>query len=129
VTDISFNRHGDMYLTDSFRATVYEIPADTDELRLLVMLLQGRLSEWHHLVSGRKAVVRDHSSNGRQETSVLLPDENERPFSFATMWERWQGAGQKLLDTCTMFTTNANEVFRLVHDRMPVILHPEDYEF
>lgn len=52
----------------------------------------------------------------------------ERPFGFAGLWERWEGEGGKVLNSCTILTTEANEVLRPVHDRMPVILHPEDYE-
>jgi putative SOS response-associated peptidase YedK len=33
-----------------------------------------------------------------------------------------------MVETCTILTTEANEVLRPVHDRMPVILHTEDYE-
>jgi putative SOS response-associated peptidase YedK len=32
------------------------------------------------------------------------------------------------MNSCTILTTEANEGLRLVHDRMPVILHPDDYE-
>ena len=53
---------------------------------------------------------------------------DERPFGFAGLWERWEGEGGEVLDSCTIMTTEANEVLRPVHDRMPVILHPEDYE-
>ncbi len=41
VNDIAFNRRGEVYITDSLSGAVYEIPADTDELRLLVNLEQG----------------------------------------------------------------------------------------
>jgi putative SOS response-associated peptidase YedK len=50
-----------------------------------------------------------------------------RPFGFAGLWERWEGEGGELLDSCTILTTEANEALRPVHDRMPVILHPEEY--
>ena len=53
---------------------------------------------------------------------------DERPFGFAGLWERWEGEGGEVLNSCTILTTEANEVLRPVHDRMPVILHPEDYE-
>jgi putative SOS response-associated peptidase YedK len=53
---------------------------------------------------------------------------DERPFGFAGLWERWQGAGGEAIESCTILTTEANEVLRPVHDRMPVILHPGDYE-
>jgi putative SOS response-associated peptidase YedK len=52
---------------------------------------------------------------------------NERPFGFAGLWERWEGQGGEAIDSCTILTTEANEVLRPVHDRMPVILHPQEY--
>jgi putative SOS response-associated peptidase YedK len=53
---------------------------------------------------------------------------DERPFGFAGLWERWEGEGGEVINSCAILTTEANEVLRPVHDRMPVILHPEDYE-
>ncbi len=52
----------------------------------------------------------------------------ERPFGFAGLWERWKGEGDQVINSCTILTTEANEVLQPVHDRMPVILHPDDYE-
>jgi putative SOS response-associated peptidase YedK len=52
---------------------------------------------------------------------------NEQPFAFAGLWENWQSDGERI-NSCTIITTEANELLRQVHDRMPVILHPEDYE-
>ena len=51
----------------------------------------------------------------------------DRPFGFAGLWETWEGEGHTIT-SCTILTTEANEVLRPVHERMPVILHPEDYE-
>ena len=48
-------------------------------------------------------------------------------FAIAGLWERWEGDG-KPLETCTLLTTEANELLAPYHDRMPVILRPEDYE-
>lgn len=50
-------------------------------------------------------------------------------FGFAGLWEEWldKETGE-LLETCTIITTEANEVLKPVHERMPVILRPEDYE-
>lgn len=53
---------------------------------------------------------------------------DERPFGFAGLWEKWEGEGGRVVNSCTILTTEANEVLQPVHDRMPVILHPEDYE-
>jgi putative SOS response-associated peptidase YedK len=53
---------------------------------------------------------------------------DETPFGFAGLWEQWEGNGREVINSCTILTTEANEVLRSVHDRMPVILHPGDYE-
>jgi putative SOS response-associated peptidase YedK len=52
---------------------------------------------------------------------------DESPFGFAGLWERWEGQGREAINSCTILTTEANEVLLPVHDRMPVILHPEEY--
>ncbi|MBV8857547.1 MAG: SOS response-associated peptidase [Acidobacteria bacterium] len=53
---------------------------------------------------------------------------DERPFGFAGLWERWEGEGGEVINSGAILTTEANEALRPVHDRMPVILHPDDYE-
>jgi putative SOS response-associated peptidase YedK len=53
---------------------------------------------------------------------------DKSPFGFAGLWERWQGVGGQVIESCTILTTEANEVLSPVHDRMPVILHSGDYE-
>jgi putative SOS response-associated peptidase YedK len=52
---------------------------------------------------------------------------NGAPFGFAGLWERWESA-DGVLETCTILTTEANELVAETHDRMPVILHPETYD-
>ena len=52
---------------------------------------------------------------------------DESPFGFAGLWEQWKGEEGQVINSCTILTTEANEVLRPVHDRMPVILHPDDY--
>ena len=50
-------------------------------------------------------------------------------FGFAGLWEEWTDKQTgETLETCTIITTEANEVLESVHDRMPVILKPEDYD-
>jgi putative SOS response-associated peptidase YedK len=45
------------------------------------------------------------------------------PFAFAGLYEEWRD-----VLTCTIITTEANELLRPLHERMPVILPPEDYD-
>jgi putative SOS response-associated peptidase YedK len=49
------------------------------------------------------------------------------PFAFAGLWERWD-KGEEPIESCTLITTEANGVVGQVHDRMPVILMPENYD-
>ena len=47
---------------------------------------------------------------------------DDRPFAFAGLWETWRG-DDELVVTCTMLTTEPNEIVRSVgHHRMPVLL-------
>lgn len=54
--------------------------------------------------------------------------EDGKPFAFAGLWEHWEGAEGEVIESCTILTTEANDVLRPIHDRMPVILDPKDYD-
>jgi putative SOS response-associated peptidase YedK len=43
------------------------------------------------------------------------------------LWERWNRGGDPI-DSCTILTTDGNDVVGSIHDRMPVILDPGDYD-
>ncbi|HET9442764.1 MAG TPA: SOS response-associated peptidase [Acidimicrobiales bacterium] len=53
------------------------------------------------------------------------------PMVFAGLWELWREPGApedaEPLRTCTIVTTDANDLVRRVHDRMPVVLAPQDW--
>jgi putative SOS response-associated peptidase YedK len=53
---------------------------------------------------------------------------DERLFAFAGLWEKWRTPEGQSLESCSILTTQANELLGAVHDRMPVILHPETYD-
>lgn len=49
-------------------------------------------------------------------------------FAFAGLWDRWRAPAGQTVETCTILTTRPNSLIADVHDRMPVIVRPEDYE-
>ena len=53
---------------------------------------------------------------------------NGEPFALAGIWENWKRPGsEEWVRTFAIITTNSNELVSAIHDRMPVILAPEDY--
>jgi putative SOS response-associated peptidase YedK len=52
---------------------------------------------------------------------------DDRPFAFAGLWERWEGPTGPV-ETCCILTTEANELVRPAHDRMPAILERGYFE-
>ena len=54
--------------------------------------------------------------------------EHHEPFAFAGLWERWNSPEGEPIETCTIITTEANELAATVHDRMPVILSASQYD-
>ena len=52
---------------------------------------------------------------------------NDDPFGFAGLWECWHDAQGNPVESCTVLTTEANELMQPLHDRMPVILQPEAF--
>jgi putative SOS response-associated peptidase YedK len=48
-------------------------------------------------------------------------------FAIAGLWEYWRREEQ-VIQSCTLLTTDANDLVRPLHDRMPVIVPPEFYD-
>ncbi|MGJ0517176.1 MAG: SOS response-associated peptidase [Methylomicrobium sp.] len=49
------------------------------------------------------------------------------PMALAGLWERWRSPKGGDLESCSIIVTEANELMRPIHDRMPVILAPGDW--
>lgn len=56
------------------------------------------------------------------------------PMVFAGLWELWHDPAKpededaEPLRTCTIVTTDANDLLAPIHDRMPVVLSPADWD-
>ena len=62
---------------------------------------------------------------GQRKIPVYICRKSRKPFGFAGLYETWTSPEGREVRTCTIITTEANELLRRVHDRMPVILPPE----
>lgn len=51
-----------------------------------------------------------------------------KPFAFAGLWDTWKSPAGETVNSCTVITTTPNQLLRKVHDRMPVIVSPDDYD-
>lgn len=65
------------------------------------------------------------ANGGKQPFYIRMQDGS--PFAFAGLWETWNG-DEGELRTCTIITTAPNELTGEIHNRMPVILDPEDHD-
>lgn len=104
------------YSTINARAeTVAKKPAFRDAFKKRRCLIAADgYYEWKKLEDGSKQPYR----------ITLKP---EQPFSFAGLWEHWE-KDDRVIESCTIIVTDANDLTRDIHGRMPVILDSGDYD-
>lgn len=64
---------------------------------------------------------------GDRKQPYLIARQDGRPFAMAGLWEFWQGGDGSELTSCTILTTTANAVVQPLHERMPVLIDPQDF--
>ena len=65
---------------------------------------------------------------GKRKVPMLVYLKNRQPFGLAGLWDEWRKPDGKRVESSTIITTEPNELVRPIHNRMPVILKPEDEE-
>jgi len=65
--------------------------------------------------------------NGRKQPLRIHMTDN-RPFAIAGLWELWQSPDGSEIESCTLLTTEPNDLLRPIHNRMPVILAPQAFD-
>lgn len=66
-------------------------------------------------------------NSGRLKQPYYFQMKDESPFAFAGIWDEWRREGVSVT-SCAIITTAANELLAGIHNRMPVILHPESHD-
>ncbi|MBK9209948.1 MAG: SOS response-associated peptidase [Anaerolineales bacterium] len=63
----------------------------------------------------------------KTKTPYFIHMKDHQPFAFAGLWDEWHSPDGNTLRTCTIITTEPNELMSTLHNRMPVILDKQDY--
>ncbi|MDR3578686.1 MAG: SOS response-associated peptidase [Oryzomonas sp.] len=65
---------------------------------------------------------------GGRKQPLYIHMADASPMFFAGLWEQWKRPGEEgFLESFAIITTKANELVLPLHDRMPVILQPNDF--
>jgi hypothetical protein len=65
---------------------------------------------------------------GKAKQPFCFEVNNGELFAFAGLWDRWKDPSGPWIKSCSILTTTPNAVTSAVHDRMPVILDPDNYD-
>lgn len=66
-------------------------------------------------------------NDGEEKQAFRIQMKNKEPFAFAGLWDRWQNQNETI-HSCTIITTEANELINDIHHRMPVILSKQQQQ-
>lgn len=93
--------------------TLFEKPSFRDAVkkRRCLVIADG-FYEWRETERGKK-------------TPVYVRFKSQKPFGFAGLWEFWNSPEGQTIRTCTIVTTEPNELLKPIHNRMPVIVPRE----
>jgi putative SOS response-associated peptidase YedK len=96
--------------------TVLEKPSFKNAIRRRRCLIPADgFYEWEGDIPGKKRPYFIHR-----------PDDGL--FAFAGIWEYWMGPDGSELETAAIVTAGPNREISRIHDRSPVVIHPQDFE-
>ena len=64
---------------------------------------------------------------GDRKQPAFIHNEDDRLMGLAGLWEVWHSSDGSVVESCTILTTQPNQVMAPIHNRMPVIIAAEDY--
>jgi len=66
---------------------------------------------------------------GERKTPYYVRLKAGGPLAFAGLWESWMGPNGEEMETAAIVTTRANRALAAIHERMPVIVPPDAFDF
>jgi putative SOS response-associated peptidase YedK len=67
-------------------------------------------------------------TEGGEKRPLYFSDAESRPFFMAGLWELWISDDGSEIESCTLLTTEPNDFLAPIHNRMPVIIAPDDFD-
>lgn len=67
-------------------------------------------------------------AEGKSKVPMYISLQDNQPFAFAGLWDLWKAPDGRQIQSCTIITTEPNELMASIHNRMPAILRPGAYE-
>lgn len=65
---------------------------------------------------------------GKRKHPLYISLGDSTLMAFAGLWDAWRAPDGGIIESCTILTTAANEMIEPFHQRMPVILHPDQHD-
>ncbi len=114
------------------------VPSWADDLKISTRMINARSETvaekpaFRSALRNRRCLIPadgfyEWKTEGKKKTPYWFRRSDDQPFAFAGLWDRWSKHGAPI-ESCTILTTSANEVVAPLHNRMPVILSPSDYD-
>lgn len=69
----------------------------------------------------------DPTAKSRRGRPFFIRPADGSLLGLAGVWEIWHGSDEQVLRTVAIVTTTANDDVSAIHDRMPVVIQPEDW--
>lgn len=80
-------------------------------------------------VAGGYFEWKDIYGTGKNKQPYAISMADDSAFCMAAIWETWRDRQTNLeVRTFAVVTCEPNEMMATIHDRMPLILHPDDYQ-
>lgn len=93
--------------------TIFEKPSFRDSVRnRRCLIIADGFYEWRTLAKSRRV-------------PVYVRLKSRELFGFAGLWDAWRSPEGQIVKTCTIVTTEPNELIQPIHNRMPVIVPKE----
>ncbi|MCC6778814.1 MAG: SOS response-associated peptidase [Hyphomicrobiales bacterium] len=115
------------------------IPPWVEDPRRFSLLINARAESINDKPAFRNAMRRrrclfpadgfyEWQDDGGRKRPFCIRPLDRAPIGFAGIWETWMGPNGEEMETAAIVTTAANREIAGLHDRMPAILPPEDFD-